>query len=252
MAFNKRIQNAVIPSKKSRRHQMGTFQKMKLDPDLHKAIVHMGYRMPTPIQRKCIPLILDGHDVCAMARTGSGKSAAFLIPLMANLKSHQTKVGARALILSPTRDLALQTAKFAKEMSKFLSLRICLVIGGEAVAQQFAGLAMNPDIIIATPGRISFLLKEVHTFTLRTVRHLIFDEADRLFEMGFAVQLRQIMNSMSSENKSRRQTLLFSATMPQFVEEFSRAALTNPITVRLDTDIKVSPDLQVWLHPHSR
>lgn len=193
-----------------------------------------------------IPNLLDGHDMCAMARTGSGKSAAFIIPMLQNLKEHSTNVGARALILSPTRDLALQTARFAKKISKYQSLRICSIIGGEAVTQQFNGLAMNPDIIIATPGRLSFLLKEIPTFNLHRVRHLVFDEADRLFELGFAVQIRHIMNSLSKDNKRKRQTMLFSATLPESVEQFSRATLTNPIMVRLDTDTKVSPDLQVW------
>ena len=234
----------VIPTKKLKRNSVGTFQKMGLGSELLRGINSMGYRLPTPIQRKCIPIILDGHDIVAMARTGSGKSAAFLIPLIENLDcKHSLKVGCRGLILSPTRELALQTAKFTKQLTKYCDLRICIIVGGESVEQQFEGLSYNPDIIIATPGRISYLLKEISSFNLRSIKYLIFDEADRLFEMGFAVQLKMIIDNLSKTNK--RQTMLFSATMPKTIVEFTRATLTNPIIIRLDTDIKISPNLQV-------
>eukprot|EP01083_Nonionella_stella_P301644 1036008_1 len=235
----------IVPQKKLKRHSGGTFTKMGLIPPLLKGIQAMGYRLPTPIQRKCIPIILDGHDIVAMARTGSGKSAAFLIPLLANLKEHSPKVGCRGLILSPTRDLALQTAKFAKSLSKYTDLRICVVIGGESVEHQFDALSYNPDIIIATPGRLSYLLKEIPIFNLRSTQYLIFDEADRLFEMGFAIQIKQIMSSLSTHNRNRRQTMLFSATMPNTMVQFTRASLTNPVVIRLDTDCKISPNLQL-------
>jgi len=212
-------------------------------PELLRAIQWMGYKLPTPIQRKCIPVILDGHDMIGMARTGSGKSAAFLIPLIALLKRHSVKVGCRALLLSPTRELALQTSRFAKQISRYTDLRICIVVGGEAVDAQFDGLSYNPDLIVATPGRLSYLLKEIQTFNLRHLKYLICDEADRLFEMGFAVQLKVILDSLSKITKTQK--MLFSATMPRTVMQFSRATLVNPVIIRLDTDIKISPNLQL-------
>eukprot|EP01084_Bolivina_argentea_P029557 54883_1 len=113
------MSSSIIPQKKLSRKSVGTFQKMGLIPPLLRGIKNMRYMNPTPIQRKCIPIILDGHDIVAMARTGSGKSAAFLIPIINLLKEHSMRVGCRGLILSPTRELALQTNKFAKSLSKY-------------------------------------------------------------------------------------------------------------------------------------
>eukprot|EP01083_Nonionella_stella_P288396 981383_1 len=209
------INTAPHPQKKIKRRAIGTFQKMGLHSNLLRAIQQMGYRLPTPIQRKSIPTILDGHDIIAMARTGSGKSAAFLIPLISNLESHSTRIGCRGLILSPTRDLALQTAKFAKQLCKYTDLRICVIIGGESVEEQFNGLSYNPDILIGTPGRISYLLKEISTFNLHSCKYLIFDECDKLFEMGFAIQIKNIVNNINNSNlkQIKPQTMLFSATI---------------------------------------
>ena len=130
-----------------------------------KGIVHMGYKVPTPIQRKCIPMILDGKDVVAMvltmARTGSGKTASFLIPMLEMLKGHSAKVGVRAIIMSPTRELALQTLKFAKNMKKHTDLRTAVVLGGDSMDKQFTDLHSNPDVIIATPGRLLHIVVEM-------------------------------------------------------------------------------------------
>src|SRR6056300_829818 len=140
-----------------------------------------------------------------MARTGSGKTAAFLIPTLSKLRTHSLKAGARCVVLAPTRELALQTFKFAKELAKFTDLRIAALVGGDSMEAQFADLSNNPDIIVATPGRLLHHIDEVQAFTLRTVCHVVLDEADRLLEMGFADQLKQIMKSVADV----RQTLLF-------------------------------------------
>ena len=116
--------------------------------------------MPTPIQRKCIPIALDGHDLVAMARTGSGKTAAFLIPILQMLGKHSQEIGIRGLVLAPTRELAIQIQKHAEKLSQFTDLRVAVIVGGEAIAQQFDALSRNPDILVATPGRLSFLTKE--------------------------------------------------------------------------------------------
>lgn len=187
-----------------------------------------------------MPLILQGVDVVGMARTGSGKTAAFVIPMLEKLKGHQpTGQGARAVILSPTRELALQTHKVVKELGRNMDFRTAVLVGGDSMEAQFAELAAAPDVILATPGRLVHHLTEIEGFNLKSVEYLVFDEADRLFEMGFADQLREIMSAMPPS----RQTLLFSATMPRLLAEFARAGLRDPELVRLDADSKLSPDL---------
>ncbi|KAK0923862.1 ATP-dependent RNA helicase dbp10 [Friedmanniomyces endolithicus] len=217
----------------------GAFQSMGLNTHLLKAIARKGFTVPTPIQRKTIPLIMDRQDVVGMARTGSGKTAAFVIPMIERLKSHSAKVGARAVVLSPSRELALQTLKVIKELGKGTDLRTTLLVGGDSLEEQFGSMASNPDIIIATPGRFQHLKVEMG-LELSSVRYVVFDEADRLFEMGFAAQLTEIVHSLPAS----RQTLLFSATLPKSLVEFARAGLQDPKLVRLDAESKISPGLE--------
>jgi len=136
---------------------------------VYKGVLHMGYKVPTPIQRKCIPLILDGKDAVAMARTGSGKTAAFLIPMLEKLKTHSAKVGVRGLVLSPTRELALQTLKFCRQLGKHTDLRFAVVLGGDSMEQQFSDMHANPDIVVATPGRLLHVVVEMD-LVLSTVK----------------------------------------------------------------------------------
>ena len=217
----------------------GGFQAMGLNANLLKAITRKGFSVPTPIQRKTIPLVLDGQDVVGMARTGSGKTAAFVIPMIERLKSHSAKVGSRALILSPSRELALQTLKVVKELGRGTDLKCVLLVGGDSLEEQFSFMSANPDIVIATPGRYLHLKVEMG-LDLSSVRYVVFDEADRLFEMGFATQLTEILHALPQA----RQTLLFSATLPKSLVEFARAGLQEPNLVRLDAESKISPDLQ--------
>uniref|UniRef100_A0A915DTJ3 RNA helicase n=1 Tax=Ditylenchus dipsaci TaxID=166011 RepID=A0A915DTJ3_9BILA len=129
----------------------GGWQAMGLDQPIFKGIVRMGYKQPTQIQRKAIPPILDGKDVVAMSRTGSGKTAAFVVPMLQRLKKRDTK-GVRALLLSPTRELALQTFKVVKELGRFTGLRCACLVGGESLDEQFSALHEKPDILLATPA----------------------------------------------------------------------------------------------------
>jgi len=229
-----RQNNRIKGSKKS-----GSFQGFGLNAKLNKAITRKGYTIPTPIQRKTIPIILDGQDVVGMARTGSGKTAAFVIPMLERLKSHSAKVGARAVVLSPSRELALQTLKVVIELGKGSDLRCVLLVGGDSLEDQFSSMTTNPDIIIATPGRFEHLQVEMG-LDLSSVKYVVFDEADRLFEMGFAAQLTEILHALPNS----RQTLLFSATLPKSLVEFARAGLQEPKLIRLDAESKISPDLQ--------
>ncbi|XP_030465451.2 putative DEAD-box ATP-dependent RNA helicase 29 [Syzygium oleosum] len=226
---------------RKKKARSGGFESLGLSPDVFRGVKRKGYRVPTPIQRKTMPLILSGADVVAMARTGSGKTAAFLVPMLEKLKQHLPQGGVRALILSPTRDLALQTLKFTKELGRFTDLRTSLLVGGDSMENQFEELAQNPDIIIATPGRLMHHLSEVDDMTLRTVEYVVFDEADCLFGMGFAEQLHKILSQLG-EN---RQTLLFSATLPSALAEFAKAGLRDPLLVRLDLETRISPDLKL-------
>ncbi|XP_061458852.1 ATP-dependent RNA helicase DDX54 [Rhineura floridana] len=230
----------MVRAQNKKKKKSGGFQSMGLGYPVFKGIMKKGYKIPTPIQRKTIPLILDGKDVVAMARTGSGKTACFLIPMFEKLKVHSAKTGARALILSPTRELALQTLKFTKELGRFTGLKTALILGGDKMEDQFAALHENPDIIIATPGRLMHVAVEMK-LKLHSVEYVVFDEADRLFEMGFAEQLQEIISRLP-EN---RQTVLFSATLPKLLVEFARAGLTEPVLIRLDVESKLSEQLKL-------
>ncbi|GAB7338720.1 hypothetical protein MBLNU457_5438t1 [Dothideomycetes sp. NU457] len=233
-ANNRKTANQTKGPKRS-----GGFQSLGLNSTLLKAISRKGFTVPTPIQRKTLPLIMDGQDVVGMARTGSGKTAAFVIPMLEKLKTHSAKVGARAVVLSPSRELALQTLKVIRELGKGTDLRTVLLVGGDSLEEQFSSMASNPDIIIATPGRFEHLKVEMN-LELSSVKYVVFDEADRLFEMGFAAQLAEIIISLPPT----RQTLLFSATLPKSLVEFARAGLQEPKLVRLDAESKISPDLE--------
>ncbi|XP_061865939.1 ATP-dependent RNA helicase DDX54 [Colius striatus] len=230
---------AMVRAQNQKKKKSGGFQSMGLSYPVFKGIMKKGYKVPTPIQRKSIPPILRGRDVVAMARTGSGKTACFLIPMFERLKA-PSQAGPRGLVLSPTRELALQTLKFTKELGKFTGLKTALILGGDKMEDQFAALHENPDIIIATPGRLVHVAVEMK-LKLHTVEYVVFDEADRLFEMGFAEQLQEIIARLPDCH----QTVLFSATLPKLLVEFARAGLTEPMLIRLDVESKLSEQLKL-------
>ncbi|GAA5889458.1 hypothetical protein JCM5296_006367 [Sporobolomyces johnsonii] len=238
----------------------GSFQALGLPPLLLKALLQRGFTTPTPIQRLALPSILGStetivtdqgkkvtvaRDHLCMARTGSGKTLCYLLPLLSQLWTHSDKFGARGLILVPTRELAMQVLKVGKDLARGIkgegeSLRWAMVVGGEAMEAQFEIMAGNPDVIIATPGRFLHLLVEM-SLSLASVQSLIIDEADRLFELGFAEQLHELLHRIPAT----RQTLLFSATLPSSLVGFAKAGLQNPKLIRLDVDQKISKDLQM-------
>ncbi|XP_012671616.1 ATP-dependent RNA helicase DDX54 [Clupea harengus] len=230
----------LVRAQNKKQKKSGGFQSMGLSYPVYKGVMKKGYKVPTPIQRRTVPVILDGKDVVAMARTGSGKTAAFLIPMFEKLKAPQAQTGARALILTPTRELALQTMKFTRELGRYTGLKTALILGGDSMDEQFAALHENPDIIIGTPGRLMHVVMEMN-LKLHGVEYVVFDEADRLFEMGFAEQLQEIIRRLPDT----RQTLLFSATLPKLLVEFARAGLTDPVLLRLDVDTKLSDQLKL-------
>ncbi|XP_013190195.2 ATP-dependent RNA helicase DDX54 [Amyelois transitella] len=234
-----------LQSGKKKKKGSGGFQSMGFSFPVLKGITKRGYKQPTPIQRKTIPLALEGKDVVAMARTGSGKTACFVLPILEKLTSPASKPmpgkNFRALILSPTRELALQTLKFVRELGKFTGLSSAAILGGESIEQQFSVMSGTaPDIVVATPGRFLHICIEM-SLKLDNINTIVFDEADRLFELGFGEQLREIVARLPSS----RQTLLFSATLPKMLVEFARAGLSDPMLIRLDVDWKLPSTL--WL-----
>lgn len=218
-----------------------SFESLGLEPYLYKGIKSKGYNLPTPIQRKSIPAILSGSDIIAVAKTGSGKTGAFLIPIIQRLKEHSSIVGARAVIISPTRELATQTVRFASELSRFSNLKIALLVGGDGLKQEFTKLAENPDIIIATPGRLMHFIVELN-YSLSKAEIAVLDESDRLVEMGLMDQVKIILGSMDNPS---RQTLCFSATLPDTLSEFSKTGLSQPLLIKLDQEYRMPEELKM-------
>ncbi|KAK6455682.1 ATP-dependent RNA helicase DBP10 [Scheffersomyces xylosifermentans] len=230
----------AVNNPQAKKAKAGSFPSFGFSKFLLSNIAKKGYRQPTPIQRKTIPLIMSNRDVVGMARTGSGKTAAFTLPVIEKLKSHSARVGVRAIILSPSRELALQTYKQVKEFSKGTDLRSIILTGGDSLEEQFTNMMTNPDIVIATPGRFLHLQVEMQ-LDLKTVEYIVFDEADHLFEQGFAEQLNELLAALPPN----RQSLLFSATLPRSLVDFAKAGLSNPVLVRLDAEAKISDQLQM-------
>jgi len=223
------------------------FQSLGLSDFVFRGILRIGFRNPTPVQRKSLPIILTGSDTVVMARTGSGKTAAFLIPLIQKLQEVETTTNnpnkkCRGLILSPTRELSLQTLKVMNKLAHFTDIKSIGIHGGEGMEKQFDFLASKPDVIVATPGRLAHHLSEIPDFDLKCCQMCILDEADRLLEMGFTMQIREI----SSTLPEYCQKVLLSATMPRQLIEFTKSGFTrDPHVVRMESEANVSPDLRM-------
>jgi ATP-dependent RNA helicase RhlE len=188
----------------------------------------LGYTNPTPIQIKAIPIILSGEDVIGCAETGTGKTAAFLLPVIQNL-SLKTRPGIRVLVLAPTRELALQIQKNYIELNHLKANRSVLVIGGANMKTQIDDLRRRPTIVIATPGRL-LDLTERGAVDLSTVEVLVLDEADRMLDMGFLPAIRKVLAMLPA----KRQTLLFSATMSPTIESLARSTMRQPKLVEVN------------------
>ncbi|QLG71926.1 hypothetical protein HG535_0C02780 [Zygotorulaspora mrakii] len=224
----------------TKKFKKGSFPSFGFSKFIISNIKRKGFQQPTPIQRKTIPLILQKRDIVGMARTGSGKTAAFILPMIEKLKCHSGKIGARVVILSPSRELAMQTYKVFKDFAKGSDLRSVLLTGGDSLEEQFSMMMSNPDVIVATPGRFLHLKVEM-SLELKSVEYVVFDESDRLFELGFKEQLNELLAALPST----RQTLLFSATLPTSLVDFAKAGLTNPVLVRLDAESQISDNLEM-------
>ncbi|MCD9467008.1 ATP-dependent RNA helicase SrmB [Photobacterium iliopiscarium] len=211
---------------------MKDFSELELDSELLRAIDEIGYSRPTVVQAQAIPHALDGKDVMASAPTGTGKTAAFLLPMIQHLQDFPRKKPgpARVLILTPTRELAIQVADHAKALSKYTNLKVFTITGGISYDEHAELLGKTQDIVVATPGRLMEYI-ESEKFDCRAIECLILDEADRMLDMGFG----KIVERINHECRWRRQSLLFSATLEgKGVREFSETILNEPLEVNAD------------------
>nr|WP_269782909.1 ATP-dependent RNA helicase SrmB [Photobacterium phosphoreum] len=208
------------------------FSELELDSELLRAIDEIGYSRPTVVQAQAIPHALDGKDVMASAPTGTGKTAAFLLPMIQHLQDFPRKKPgpARVLILTPTRELAIQVADHARALSKYTNLKVFTITGGISYDEHAELLGKTQDIVVATPGRLMEYI-ESDKFDCRAIECLILDEADRMLDMGFG----KIVERINHECRWRRQSLLFSATLEgKGVREFSEKILNEPLEVNAD------------------
>ncbi|KAG7326584.1 hypothetical protein KOW79_009985 [Hemibagrus wyckioides] len=218
-----------------------TFQDMNLSRPLLKAITTMGFKQPTPIQKACVPVGLLGKDVCACAATGTGKTAAFMLPVLERLlyKPRETQV-TRVLVLVPTRELGIQVHSVARQLAQFTSITTCLAVGGLDLKSQEAALRLGPDVLIATPGRLIDHLHNTPSFELSQIEVLILDEADRMLDEYFEEQMKEIIRMCSYQ----RQTMLFSATMSEEVKDLASVSLKQPVRIFVNSNTDVAPYLR--------
>ncbi len=206
------------------------FNTFAFHPQINAGISNAGFINPTPIQSKTIPPILDGTDVIGLAQTGTGKTAAFVLPILQHLmKGQRGKL--RALILAPTRELAEQTHTVFKQLGTKTGLRTLSIYGGVSAKPQINGLRSGVDIVIACPGRL-LDLKNQRAIDFKNIEILVLDEADRMVDMGFLPDVRRIINSLPKKH----QTLLFSATMPNEINRLIQQMLYKPLTIKIATD----------------
>ncbi|MDE1822192.1 MAG: DEAD/DEAH box helicase [Euryarchaeota archaeon] len=208
--------------------QESTFDDLPLHPTLRRGVRDMGYRVPTPIQRSTIPEAITGRDLIGTAQTGSGKTAAFLLPILERLMHHPSG-RTYALILTPTRELALQAEGFLRQLGRHTRIRGAAVYGGVGMEPQERALRGGAEVIVATPGRLLDHMSRGYV-DFRSLEVLVLDEADRMLDMGFIPDVRRILRALPS----RRQTMLFSATMPPEVVQLSRDFLHEPRMVRVE------------------
>jgi ATP-dependent RNA helicase RhlE len=222
-----------------------SFAELMLAPELLRAVADAGYTTPTPIQTRAIPLILKGRDIMGLAQTGTGKTAAFTLPIVQRLLGGPRR--ARALILTPTRELAVQVRESFAKYAEHSGLEIAVVYGGVPLGPQEQALRTGVDVIVATPGRLLDHM-ERQNVAFDDLEVLVLDEADRMLDMGFAPQLNRIV----AEIPKYRQTLLFSATMPPEVEALARKYLRKPIVVQVGMRTQAASTVTHAVYPVPR
>ncbi len=220
-----------------------SFSELGLSEPLLRAITEQHFREPTAVQAEAIPAVLRGQDVRAQAPTGSGKTAAFVLPLLQHLAEGRKQRGrfARALVLAPTRELAIQTGETCKRFSRHLPVatKTLVVYGGVSINPQMMALGGGADILVATPGRLLDLMEQ-NAVSLSVVETLVLDEADRLLDLGFADELNRILARLPA----RRQNLLFSATFPADVQALAAELLREPVLIEVAAVAAAQPDIE--------
>ncbi|KAF2091284.1 ATP-dependent rRNA helicase RRP3 [Saccharata proteae CBS 121410] len=225
-----------------------SFRDLGIIPELCDSCEALGYKHATPIQAESIPLALAGRDLIGLAETGSGKTAAFALPILQNLMEKQQKLF--GLVLAPTRELAYQISQQFEALGSLIGVKCAVLVGGMDMTPQQIALGKNPHIIVATPGRLLDHLENTKGFSLRHLKWLVMDEADRLLDLDFGPILDKILKVLPKEG---RRTMLFSATMSSKVESLQRASLSNPLRVSISSSSHqtVSTLLQSYLFvPH--
>jgi len=207
------------------------FETFNLHPSIMAGVRALGYSVPTPIQLRVIPLVMQGRDVIGLAQTGTGKTAAFVLPILERLRSGP-RGRVRALIISPTRELAEQTCEVINNLGSRTGLQSISVYGGVSMERQTRALRSGAEIVAACPGRLLDHLWK-GTISLAALEVLVIDEADRMFDMGFLPDVRSILSCILHKH----QTLLFSATMPDDVRRLAREMLHDPVTVQVDLQL---------------
>jgi len=203
------------------------FETFNFHPSIMAGVRALGYTIPTPIQAQAIPPIMQGRDIIGLAQTGTGKTAAFVLPILESLRSGPRGC-VRALIVSPTRELAEQTCEVINDLASRTGLQSIAIYGGVSMEQQNRGLRSGTEIVVACPGRLLDHLWK-GTISLSDLEILVIDEADRMFDMGFLPDIRNILQCILH----KRQTLLFSATMPENIRRLARQIMRDPVTVQI-------------------
>lgn len=211
------------------------FKEFNLNEQIEKSLEENSYINPTPIQEKVIPLILESNDIIARAQTGSGKTAAFVLPILNHysLNTKEGKAKIRTLVLAPTRELTLQIANTFKTLGSNLenALKIVSVIGGKSIGDQLLDIQKGCDIVVATPGRLLDIIDK-RQINLENLEFFVLDEADKMLDLGFADELDLILKQLSA----KRQNLLFSATYPEKMKQIASLITTNPIEVSIQNE----------------
>ncbi|KAF8401320.1 hypothetical protein HHK36_012254 [Tetracentron sinense] len=223
-----------------------TFEDCGFSPQLMSAITKQGYEKPTPIQCQAFPIVLSGRDIIGIAKTGSGKTAAFVLPIIVHIMDQpelEKEEGPIVVICAPTRELAHQIYLESKKFAKSNGIRVSAVYGGMSKLDQFKELKAGCEIVVATPGRLIDMLK-MKALTMLRATYLVLDEADRMFDLGFEPQIRSIVGQIRPD----RQTLLFSATMPRKVEKLAREILTDPVRVTVGEVGMANEDITQVVH----
>lgn len=218
---------------------MATFQDFKLQEYCNQVIKELGFKKPTPIQEKVIPLVLKNRDIIGISQTGTGKSHAFLLPIMSRIDVNKDCV--QAVITAPTRELASQLFNNAKTFTKYLSeLRISLIVGGSDRQRAVNKLSIQPHVVIGTPGRIKDLSLDAQALQITTAKTFVVDEADMTLEFGYLEDIDAVAGKMADD----LQMMVFSATIPQNLRPFLKKYMQSPVTIEIDSKLATTANVE--------